>query len=147
MFHWAMRPMVPSCPRQMHRSLIPGSSPTRTPSAESTFGASFRRAAFLAAVFRVIFFFAMVALTNFGFDIQFTPKAFDIVAQGQRRSRATLGCGCQAYANPEGVPQWRRVVQPLQGCELSLFVTQGGAQRLRRFADPGLWCEDPVGVK
>jgi len=29
----------------------------------------------------------------------------------------------------------------------SCFLTQGGASRLRRFADPGLCCIDPVGVK
>jgi len=36
----AMRPMVPAWPRQMHRSLIPGtgSSPTFTPSASSMGG-------------------------------------------------------------------------------------------------------------
>jgi hypothetical protein len=45
----------------MHRSLIPGtgSSPTRTPSAESTFGVRLRGAVFFTAVFRVVFF-AMV---------------------------------------------------------------------------------------
>ena len=69
----AMRPMVPSCPRQMARSFIPGtgSSPTATPSAESTLGfrervAFFFRDAFFgvdffaAAFFRTAFFFAMI---------------------------------------------------------------------------------------
>ncbi len=49
----------------MHRSLIPGtgSSPTRTPSAESTFfRLRFRGAVFFAAVFRFVFFFAIVVL-------------------------------------------------------------------------------------
>jgi len=74
----AMRPIVPACPRQMHRSLIPGtgSSPTFTPSAESTFGCRVRVVVFFftalrggvfltgfffAVVFRVVFFFAMVS--------------------------------------------------------------------------------------
>jgi hypothetical protein len=48
----------------MHRSLIPGtgSSPTRTPSASSTFGTRFRGAVFFSAVFRCVFFFAIVVL-------------------------------------------------------------------------------------
>jgi hypothetical protein len=50
----------------MHRSLIPGtgSSPTRTPSAESTLGLRLRLAFFFANL-RVTFFFAMFALEEF----------------------------------------------------------------------------------
>jgi hypothetical protein len=57
----AMRPMGPVCPRQMHRSLIPGTTslPTsmKSPACCSSFGV----------------FFAMFALTNFGFGIALTP--------------------------------------------------------------------------
>ena len=57
-----MRPMVPVCPRQMHRSLIPGTTslPTsmKSPAGCTSCGV----------------FFAMFALTNFGFGIHSTSS-------------------------------------------------------------------------
>jgi hypothetical protein len=65
----AIRPMLPWCPRQMARSLTPGtgSSPTRTPSAESTFDAR-RRVVF----FRTDFFGA-ACLLPFSARTSFSP--------------------------------------------------------------------------
>jgi hypothetical protein len=58
----AMRPMGPVCSRQMHRSLIPGTTSLPT-SMKSATGSS---PCFLV-------FFAMFALTSFGFGIHFAP--------------------------------------------------------------------------
>jgi hypothetical protein len=74
----AMRPMVPVCPRQMHRSLIPGTTslPTsmKSPAGCSSCGV----------------FFAMFALTNNVFGIPFTPKSLpQVVCQSSIDNPAT----------------------------------------------------------
>ena len=82
--------------------------------------------------------------------IGFTPKGFHNKAQGQRRSRATLGCDWTTVMYPEGVPQlidsWFSgrfsIVQPLQGWAFISHTNPGCAHFVR---DPGLCCETPLG--
>ena len=58
---------------------------------------------------------------HFGKDVNlFTPKGFHSKAQGQRRSRATLGLKATMIVYPEGVRPLG--VQPLRGsCRWAMF--------------------------
>ena len=68
------------------------------------------------------------------------------MAQGKRRSRATLGSGAFSKRTPKGVLQRTKVVQPLQGWGF-LYLHPGWRSAAAPGSLPWAMLSDPVGVK
>jgi len=58
----------------------------------------------------------------------FTPKGFEIKAQGRERSERTLGIATQLLLHPESVQHGPRfIVRPFQGRNIAMMATTQGA--------------------
>jgi len=88
----------------------------------------------------------MLLLNEYEFSPFFTAKRFNNIARGKRRSRATPGNRPIEWTEPcMGSTMNAVLYNPYRVDVGSSPVTQGGAPRLRRSADPRLSCLTPLG--
>ena len=82
--------------------------------------------------------FPAQVLNESGIDVRvFTPKALHNKAQGQRRSRATLGLDAKTFRYAEGVIHGF-CITPLAYCDQGFSFTQGALRDPVALRDPGL---------